>query len=325
MIKKIFTLVVTSSLISAGFLYLGITMMGQYSPALASSLNALVAENNVQKLPSAIPSVNSDPLTADLSTVEEDLGSTLTPNYNSISPVGSDQPLQSSVKQNTTEETPAGVTIAELLNDPDRLINQVITITGIASSLGNEKFLLNDGTGQILVEADDVLVSLATLDGLSITVLGKLDDSSSQTGYELDAITLTYPDGSVVGSDDCIGDNCPDDCIGDNCPDDCIGDNCPDDCIGDNCPDDCIGDNCPDDCIGDNCPDDCIGDDCPDDDLEDGSDDDIDDVSDDDIDDDSSDDDIDDSSEDDSADSSDDDSSDDDSSDDDSDEDEDED
>ena len=41
-------------------------MMGQYSPALASSLNALVAGTNVQNSLNAIPAVGGDPLASSL-------------------------------------------------------------------------------------------------------------------------------------------------------------------------------------------------------------------------------------------------------------------
>ena len=66
MIKRIITLVVTSSLISAGLLYLGITMMGKYTPALAYSLNALVAETNVQAPTEPITNVDGNSVSKEI-------------------------------------------------------------------------------------------------------------------------------------------------------------------------------------------------------------------------------------------------------------------
>ena len=173
MIKRILIYVVVSSIISAGLLYLGITIMGKYSPDLASSLSALVAGTHGQN--------SSVALAAD-----------------------SDQSLKAkaSVNSITTGLPVAGVTIAQLLNNPDHFIDQVITITGIATSLSDDKFLLNDGTGQILVEVEDDLVSTAALNSLSITVSGRLDGLGSQTGLELDASTLIDPNGAVIIDDD---------------------------------------------------------------------------------------------------------------------------
>ena len=68
MIKKIIVLVVISSIISAGLLYLGITLMGQFSPVLASSLNAPVAEPSVENSTEPIPAASSNSSAKELST-----------------------------------------------------------------------------------------------------------------------------------------------------------------------------------------------------------------------------------------------------------------
>jgi uncharacterized protein YdeI (BOF family) len=241
MIKRIITLLVTSSVISAGLLYLGFTVLGQYSPAHASSLNALVARSTVQNSPNVIPAGKSSPVTVDLrGGVEKSEVSSPSIAVSAI-PVSSDQPLPVSVNSVSTEAPVAGVTIAQLLNSPDQFIHQIISITGIATSLVKDKFLLNDGTGQLLVEVEDDLVGFTIIDGMSITVMGKLDDSSSQSGIVLEAHTLTDKNGTVV-SDDCIED---DSSIGD---DDCLDDS-DDDCLDDS-DDDCLDDS-DDDCLDD--------------------------------------------------------------------------
>jgi uncharacterized protein YdeI (BOF family) len=210
MIKKIIFLVVTSSLISAGLLYLGITMMGQFSPALASSLNALVAETNVQNSADPIPATHSNSLAKELnSTVKKD-ENTSTPTVVSSSPVITSQAPRVSANM-TSGVTPVnGTTIAELLKNPKQFDDMVFTVTGIATALNNEKFLLNDGTGQILVEVEDEMINLAMLSGVSVTVMGELDDTDSAYSIELDACNLNYQNENIV-FDDCIDDDGDDD------------------------------------------------------------------------------------------------------------------
>jgi uncharacterized protein YdeI (BOF family) len=220
MIKRMIALVVTSSVISAGLLYVGITLMGQFSPAQATSLNALVAGTNAWNSPDALPAGDSIPLTVDLGVGEDNLGDSSTPQTVPAFPVSSDQPLNKSVISTSPEPPVTEVTIAQLIKNPDQFIDQVVTITGIATSLDDDKFLLNDGTGQILVEVEDDLVSIAALNGLSIIVSGMLDDSSGQTGFELDASTLTYQDGTVVIVDDDLDDDNDNDGNNDDIEDD---------------------------------------------------------------------------------------------------------
>ena len=283
MIKRMIALVVTSSVISAGLLYVGITLMGQFTPALATTLNALVAGTNAQNSPSALTAGDSVPLTVDLRGGEEEPEVSSSPQSVSVFPDGSDQPLNTSVNSTSPEPPVTDVTIVQLVNHPDQFIDQVLTITGIATSLDDDKFLLNDGTGQILVEVEDDLISIAALNGLSITVAGMLDDSSSQTGFEFDASTLTYQDGTVVIVDDDLDDDLDDDCDDGDCTDDLDDD---DDDLDDDDDDDLDDDD--DDDLDDDLDDDNDNDD-DDDDIEDDDDDNNDD--DDDNDDDSDDDD----------------------------------
>jgi uncharacterized protein YdeI (BOF family) len=206
MIKRIIIYVAISSLISAGLLYLGITVMGQYSPALASSLNALVAPTNVQNPPKAILAADNFPLTVDQSGDQVKLQVSSLPNPDSNFPVEYNQSLKTSENSISAGASDAEITIAQLLSNSDLFRNRVITIAGIATSLGDDKVLLNDGTGQILVELEDDLVGLAAINGLPITVMGTLDDASSLSSFELEACALTDQNGTVF-IDDCKDDD----------------------------------------------------------------------------------------------------------------------
>jgi uncharacterized protein YdeI (BOF family) len=214
-LMMIIILVVTSSAISAGLLFLGITMMGKYSPALASSLNALIARTNAQNSPNAIPVGDGVPLTMDLQRGEEKLKGSSASIAISAFPVGSQPLLKAQVNPISTEAPVAGVTIVQLLNNPAQFIHLEISITGIATNLGNDHFLLNDGTGQIIVELEDDLIGLVIVNGLSITVIGHLDDSSNLSSLVLVVSTFIDQNGNV------FSDDCKEDDIGD---DDCLDD-----------------------------------------------------------------------------------------------------
>jgi len=204
MIKKIMTLVVTSSLISAGLLYLGITLMGQFSPAHASSQTALVAGTKVQN--STNPVLGSNLSTKDLNNSTDKIEvSSVSPSISGSTDTSSQTEANSDVLSSGI--TPiTGVTIADLLKRPEQYDDLDITITGIATSLNDEKFLLNDGTGKILIEVEDELVSLAIINGISVTVMGELDDLSDSSILEIDACTLSYQNETII-IDDCMDDD----------------------------------------------------------------------------------------------------------------------
>jgi uncharacterized protein YdeI (BOF family) len=168
-----------------------------------------------------IPARKSNPVTMDLVGGVEKIKVSSAPKPVSAIPTNSVQPQKALATATPKEAHVAGVTIAQLLKSPNQYIHQIISITGIATNLVKDKFLLNDGTGQIMVEIEDDLVGFTIVDGMSITVMGKLDDSGNQSGIVLDAYTLTDKNGTVV-SDDCIEDdlsNGDDDC-GDDIDDD---------------------------------------------------------------------------------------------------------
>jgi uncharacterized protein YdeI (BOF family) len=231
MIKKTLTLIIMSSLISAGLLLLGTTVMANFSPALAPSQNALVAGPEVQTSSVSIPAEQSVSQKIELQNVAEKPEMSSVANAALPSSANVDQQLSLSIATTPGAAPVTGVTIAQILANPDQYYHTEITITGIVTGLSHEKFLLNDGTGQILVEVDDDLVTYVIIDGLSITVTGKLDDSNAQYGIELDACTITDENGTVV-VDDCMDediiDDLDDDCI-DDLDDDCVGcDDCAD-------------------------------------------------------------------------------------------------
>lgn len=204
MIKKFLTLIIMTSIISAGFLYLGITLMSQYSPAHASSLNALVAETNVQNYTD--PTVNRNSVAKVANNSENTLDLSPSIPVASLPSVVTNQSSEMLITTNTSATPITSVKIAELIKNPKQYDDVVFTITGIATALNDEKFLLNDGTGQILVEVEDELISLAVINGISITVIGELDDTDDLLALELDACSLSYQNENVV-FDDCIDDD----------------------------------------------------------------------------------------------------------------------
>lgn len=259
MIRRIITLVIASAIVSAGLLYLGVTMMEQYSPALAASWSALVAKTNPQVQSNAAAPVEEAFLASDRS--EEKRAEAFLP----AAPVDS-------LSANTSG---AEVTIAQLFNNPDQFRNQKISISGIATSLGNYKVLLNDGTGQILVEVEDELVNFTLINGLSITVIGVLDNFGSSFALELNACMLNYLNNTVV-IDDCKDDDMDDDDDADDDDDDMDDDD--DDADDDDDIDDDDDDADDDDDLDDN---DDTDDDDDNDDSHDDDDDDVDDDNDD--------------------------------------------
>jgi uncharacterized protein YdeI (BOF family) len=214
LIKKIFSLVVATSVTSvicAGLLYLGITVMGNYSPVLAYSPNALVVGTNAQIPSDANGTAGGVPATMNPGGEKAELEVSSIPTAVSPSPISTSQPTKVVPGQLAPEATPAtGITIAQLLKSPNQYFDRIFILTGIATRLGSDKFLLNDGTGQIMVDVEDDLVSFAVVSGMSITVMGKLDDTSSQSGVELDAYKLTNQNGTAV-STNCMDDDCLDD------------------------------------------------------------------------------------------------------------------
>ena len=232
--KKTLTLVIISILISVGLLWQGTTVMAKFSPILASSQNPLIARL------ASVTSLN---------------GNTTNPTITEY-----DQPLIV-VTTSTSELMPAtSVTIAELLANPNLYSHELITINGIATMLGDGKFLLNDGTGQILIDADDDLDYYTSVNGLFITVTGKLDGSSDEYGFQFESCTISDENGTIV-VDDCDSDDLNDD-MNDDMDDD-MNDDMDDDM------DDDMNEDMNDDMNDDMDDDDAMNDDMDDDDSDD--------------------------------------------------------
>jgi uncharacterized protein YdeI (BOF family) len=118
------------------------------------------------------------------------------------------------------------ITVAELVSNPGTYYEQKVTISGLVTLLNDDEFLLNDGTGQIIVDLEKGQVaSLPLSSGQMITVTGKFEADGSYV--DLDACEITTEDGTTLavscsGSDDDSGDdNHQDDAyVGENYPDD---------------------------------------------------------------------------------------------------------
>jgi uncharacterized protein YdeI (BOF family) len=236
MMKRIIVLVFVSSLISAGILFLGTTLMGEFSPALASSQSPLIAGTDLQTSMVSLPEDGKISQKIQAGVVADKIELSAAVKNDPISPTSASQHQQAPISSSSQTAPTNTITIAQLLATPVEFIDKVFIITGIATRLSDEHLLLNDGTGEIIVEVDNDLANYIARDGQSITVNGKFDDSSSHNGYELEAWTITDETGTVVV------DDCYDDCIDDL--DDGNGavtiDDCNDDCVG--CSDDCDDD-----------------------------------------------------------------------------------
>ena len=259
MIKKVLTLLVTSTIISAGLLFMGFTMMQKFSPALAAPLEALVLGSTAQVSPTADFSVEDVQPAEDFSS-NEDLSE-------SSSLTGS-----SSDRSEEMKITGVQVKISDVSANPEQYRGQVLVITGIATYLSSEKIMVNDGTGDILVEIEDDWLDVAAINGMTVTVTAKIDDSSSPYEFELEACSLEDASGTIYMDDDC-GDNSSDDMNDDDSSDDMYDDDSNDDMNDDDSDDDMYDDDSNDDSDDDDSSDDSDDDDSNDDSDDDSNDD----------------------------------------------------
>ena len=98
------------------------------------------------------------------------------------------------------------ITVAELLDNPGNYYDLSVTVTGLVTLLNDGEFLLNDGTGQILVELKDGDYKMLGLqDGDTISVTGVFE---SDDGYiDVNACEVSSVSGVITlsgcsGSDD---------------------------------------------------------------------------------------------------------------------------
>lgn len=71
--------------------------------------------------------------------------------------------------------------------------NQGLTISGVIRSVVGNEFILDDGTGQVIVDAGPIWYHQLNLrEGERVTVVGKYE------GYDFDAFTITRENGEIL-------------------------------------------------------------------------------------------------------------------------------
>jgi hypothetical protein len=71
--------------------------------------------------------------------------------------------------------------------------NPGVSISGVIRSVVGNEFILDDGTGQIIVDAGPLWYRQLNLrEGEEVTVVGEYDD------YDFDAFSITYANGEVI-------------------------------------------------------------------------------------------------------------------------------
>jgi len=205
MLKKLIPLVIAAGLVSALLLFVGTAVMGQFSPAFASSMPALFAGGRtVEKGAQAAESISQRldvSLQVDGSQLSQDGSPAVAASLVATAEVkASPEPSQE------PDNTPVAVTIAELLADPAAFLDKVVSLTGIATILDDSKILLNDGTGQIIIDLEDDM-KITVVDGSTLTIVGKFDDSGDMDSVEIEACTIEDQNGVTVVDDDCGNDD----------------------------------------------------------------------------------------------------------------------
>jgi hypothetical protein len=314
MIKRTLSLAVVAGLVGAGLIFGGTAVISRMSPVSAAQLPALIAEGSREASGSAYLPADSEKVdpSRDGKTAPPETGGTYSaaPGLTGTSSTAAQtQPIPSPLSQDgktsspeasqtysaaprwsgtassagrtqpasipSTKPAPAvKATIAELLANPSSYLGRVVSSTGRVTSLSSDRFLINDGTGQIMVDLAGDLEKVTVTNGSMVTVVGELGQISSGRVFDINALTVTHTSGATVagkpggdapsrptpttppphGHDDCAGS-----CTGD-CADDCAG-SCSDDCSDDSGDDDSNSDDSGDDDSGDDDSDDDSGDD----------------------------------------------------------------
>ncbi|MBI4926927.1 MAG: hypothetical protein HY835_04120 [Anaerolineae bacterium] len=223
MAKRVFALVFTSSVITALLLFVGTAIVGKFSPAFASSsLPGLVAGSQALLLgdnATAEAGMTSTPDPTETVEVSSTPDVSQTPEVSST-PQPSSTPVPPGATDDDVQGTPVtGVSIAELLGNSGQYLDGVFTITGMASVLNGDKLLLNDGTGQILVDLEDDLMQYMAQNGSTITVTGEFSIEGGQAQFALEACVVADQNGTFVldtcefrhGNDDDMDDDSDDD------------------------------------------------------------------------------------------------------------------
>lgn len=211
MFKRIAALVVAAGITSALLLYVGTTLMGEFSTAFASSLPALmtgsrsaVQDDTPHAVPTRLAATPDNRRGAskpeDNPTTDNRSGASQpedTPGVDNRR--GADKPEDNSPAGPQATPVPAtNVTIAQLLANSAGFEDGVFTLTGIATRVNSDTFLLNDGTGQMLVDLEDDLVRVSILDGSRVTITAEFRRLGGQNGLGLKACVFTDANGTLV-------------------------------------------------------------------------------------------------------------------------------
>ncbi|BAJ62105.1 hypothetical protein [Anaerolinea thermophila] len=188
MSRKILVLTLASAVVSAILLFVGTTVMGFFSPVSADSLPALVLGKRV---------TNDTALQA-----QSGADDTPTPTPFQPAPTETALPTATFSPQETPAQQPTPIpavslTIAQLLANPGAYLNQMVSLSGMVNVISRELFLLNDGTGQIVVDVEEDGVAGALSNGMTVTVVGRFDDYSKGGSYKIEACTVTDSSGKV--------------------------------------------------------------------------------------------------------------------------------
>lgn len=194
--KKFLPLVISAGLVSALLLFLGTALMDRLAPVYASRLPALLAGKSSSSISEMSSSQGTSTIEVTLK-VTEDASSTPRASGTDDQPGQDDQPGRKETPQPQSTPMPANqparaVTIAELSANPSAYRGMLVSLSGVATNLDGDKFLLNDGTGQIIIDLEDDLVKVVVANGSQVTVLGQFKVRND--GIEVDA--CVYNDGS---------------------------------------------------------------------------------------------------------------------------------
>jgi uncharacterized protein YdeI (BOF family) len=196
--KKFLPLILAAGLVSALLLFAGTALMDRLSPVYASRLPALFAGSSAKTLEVK----DGQGASIAIQVASDDSGtSTGTPVATvTVTADASDtpEPLGTPAPQGTSSAgNPQGtaVTIADLAANPAKYRGLLVSVSGIATQLDGDKFLLNDGTGQIIIDLEDDLVKIVVTNGSQVTVLGQFKVRND--GLEIDACVYNGGSGNV--------------------------------------------------------------------------------------------------------------------------------
>ena len=190
MSRKFWFLTLSAAVVSALLLFAGTTVLGFFTPVSADGLPALVVGKRAQDAAVQVNSQGADDTPTPVSPTQTP-AVTLLPD-----PSGTPFPQVTPTAQSTVVNG-VSVTIAQLLANPRAYLNQMVSVSGLVSLISSERFLLNDGTGQLVVDVEEEGLVGPLSSGMFVTVVGRLDDSNSDSLYKIEACTVTDNAGKV--------------------------------------------------------------------------------------------------------------------------------